>query len=481
MRKKLLFILLLLVPFLVGAKNVEYEWGKSNGRGMLFLEEKDSKYTIYEESSMDPKITIYESNGKRVSSRYLEDTEEDWMIYGQVQNYYIFSLWYNYYNDGEYYELNPKYGGIAKYDEENDQYIDYYYFDLTEEQQTTMTGDYHLLFELYASNPDNEYKMFVKKNGYIVYKIVNNYGAEPKVYLEVYNKDEEKLLSKKMNMLDDIKTADITEEGIYMVEAEYNHDDESAKYSYVEYNLNGTELSRQDITEEMLKYGEMDEEDLYYYIPILTDGVSNGVIISLMNNQPASTLQACISNPSAYMRGTSDGNYDLCRGYVLGDILPGRTDKKSNQPGTENSDRNTKNKKLEDVVSEMVDIRSNFPVVLIKLKYNDFVDYQITPKVQGEGEIKVVSRSEAGGEVTFEVTPKEGYVLSAVKVTDAAGNVIVFTDYKFTMPSANVTIEAVFVPVNPNTTDVAIMGIIIVGILFAGAAFVYYRKMKWMN
>ena len=107
--------------------------------------------------------------------------------------------------------------------------------------------------------------------------------------------------------------------------------------------------------------------------------------------------------------------------------------------------------------------------------------YDIETKVQGKGEIKAVSSSEPGEGVKFEVTPQKGYVLSVVKVTDANGNVITFTDYTFTMPSSNVLIEAVFVPINPNTTDVAIMGIVIVGILFAIAATVYYKKLKWMN
>ena len=185
------------------------------------------------------------------------------------------------------------------------------------------------------------------------------------------------------------------------------------------------------------------------------------------------------------MRGTSDGNYDLCRGYVLGDILPGGNILDNLQPGTGNGDRNTKNKKVEDVIPEMVDIRSYLPVVLIKLKYNDILDYQITPKVQGEGEIKVVSRSEAGGEVTFEVTPKPGYVLSAVKVTDAAGNVITFTDYTFTMPSADVTIEAKFVksavvPINPNTGDAIITGIVILLVSLL-AVLLIKRKEKRLN
>ena len=102
------------------------------------------------------------------------------------------------------------------------------------------------------------------------------------------------------------------------------------------------------------------------------------------------------------------------------------------------------------------------------------VFYNIYTKTDGNGEVKVSQNTADGGDgVTFEVIPREGYVLSAVKVTDALGNVITFTDYKFTMPSADVTIEAVFVKAatNPNTKD--LIGLFITLIVLSLITFVY--------
>ncbi len=80
--------------------------------------------------------------------------------------------------------------------------------------------------------------------------------------------------------------------------------------------------------------------------------------------------------------------------------------------------------------------------------------FNIETKTDGNGTIKASSTTEhSGNQVTFEITPKEGYVLGEVKVTDSNGNVVIFTDYTFTMPNADVLIEATFVPENPNTVD----------------------------
>ena len=100
--------------------------------------------------------------------------------------------------------------------------------------------------------------------------------------------------------------------------------------------------------------------------------------------------------------------------------------------------------------------------------------YNVTTKTDGNGEVKVSSNSNFEGDgVTFEIIPKEGYVLSEVKVTDANGNVVTFKDYKFTMPSADVTIEAKFVKsaTNPNTKD--LIGLFITIIVLSLITFVY--------
>ena len=84
--------------------------------------------------------------------------------------------------------------------------------------------------------------------------------------------------------------------------------------------------------------------------------------------------------------------------------------------------------------------------------------YIVKTKTDGNGTVEADHiDAEDGIEVKFTVKPKEGYVLGEVKVTDQNGNIITFTDYTFTMPSADVTIEASFIPIpkedNPETSD----------------------------
>lgn len=91
--------------------------------------------------------------------------------------------------------------------------------------------------------------------------------------------------------------------------------------------------------------------------------------------------------------------------------------------------------------------------------------HDIETKTDGNGTVEADHiEAEGGAAIKFTVTPKEGYVLSVVKVTDSNGNVVTFTDYTFTMPNANVLIEATFVPIkeesNPETTDKIIFTLI---------------------
>ncbi len=94
------------------------------------------------------------------------------------------------------------------------------------------------------------------------------------------------------------------------------------------------------------------------------------------------------------------------------------------------------------------------PLVTIQTKN---INYIIETKTDGNGEVTAEKVQAQGGEVIkFTVKPNEGYVLGSVKVTDSTGKVVVFKDYTFTMPNANVLIEATFVKVNPKTADVII-------------------------
>lgn len=103
-----------------------------------------------------------------------------------------------------------------------------------------------------------------------------------------------------------------------------------------------------------------------------------------------------------------------------------------------------------------------------------------TKVTQGKGKIEVIGKQRPGEPVTFKVTPEKGYVLSKVLVTDANGKTVVFTNNVFTMPNADVTIEAIFVkesiiPINPDTGVLPTI-IISIGTLTSFALLLYFNK-----
>ena len=110
--------------------------------------------------------------------------------------------------------------------------------------------------------------------------------------------------------------------------------------------------------------------------------------------------------------------------------------------------------------------------------------YKIYTQTDGNGNVTSSQEWGFGKEtVTFTVTPNEGYVLSEVKVTDSEGNVLIFTDYTFTMPSADVTIEAKFIieETNPETSDIAIIMAIVIGLVGLYFAIKNKKKIEFIN
>ena len=108
--------------------------------------------------------------------------------------------------------------------------------------------------------------------------------------------------------------------------------------------------------------------------------------------------------------------------------------------------------------------------------------YNINTVVKGEGTVEVIESSAPYKEVTFKITPKDGYALSIVKVTDKNGNVLLFTDDTFTMPSADVIIEATFVKEekNPDTSSSAIPTIMAFSSLICVVVIVLASRRKEM-
>lgn len=108
-----------------------------------------------------------------------------------------------------------------------------------------------------------------------------------------------------------------------------------------------------------------------------------------------------------------------------------------------------------------------------------YIPLNITTKVigTGKGKIEAINTARYGEDVTFKVTPDNGYILGEVKVTDSQGNTVIFTDNTFTMPNADVLIEVTFnLEENSETSDLILTLctiLIISGILLS---YVNYKK-----
>ena len=119
------------------------------------------------------------------------------------------------------------------------------------------------------------------------------------------------------------------------------------------------------------------------------------------------------------------------------------------------------------------------PVVTISAK--DLV-YSVTTKTDGNGTIESTHvHAEKGEIIKFVITPNEGYVLSEVKVTDEEGNVITFTENTFTMPEANVIIEATFTVENSETSTSNIIIAIIFLIISCTIFYKFKKKANWLE
>mgnify|MGYP006916028036 CR=1 FL=1 len=492
MKKKILLLIMLLVPFLVNAKEeINYGWDKENSNGIILMKEENNQYLVIDGTNNGPRITYYQPNGKKVSSRYIEkESTEYYTLYEEVESRIPFTNYYYRYEDGVYYELEPQRGYIYVASDDSDEGVEYYYDELSESDKIKYTGKYHLIFELYSKigyESSYYYAMVPKSNGYVVYKKALERSINSSYTLEVYDKDENKVLTKRADLVNDVYNADITEYGIYLIESTYDHEAAEATYTFITYNLSGKEQSRTDITDALNE--STLSGDLYYYLPITMDIVNNGMVIGFTEDYYTDEIQSCINyytNPkkTSDEEFRPDNIYDYCSNEIFDKASASHQMFKL--VGNGMTSLATTNMNVfavtvapavePEIGAGLTELRMPYPVALVKLN----IDYAIDTKISGKGDIKVVSRSEAGNGVTFEVIPKEGYVLGEVKVTDMNGNVVTFKDYTFTMPSSDVLIEVTFLPKNPLTVDklFLLIPILVLGGLLAAAM---YKKVSWLR
>lgn len=132
-------------------------------------------------------------------------------------------------------------------------------------------------------------------------------------------------------------------------------------------------------------------------------------------------------------------------------------------------------------VSEVGDVNGTIAYPDVNY-YNQswYLPVNITTKISGKGKVEVIETTRYGELVTFIVTPEEGYKIESIKVTDNEGNVVVFTDNDntFTMPSSDVTIEAMFVKEVKNPETVTFISAIVFVVLTISGIILYINRRK---
>ena len=459
--KKLIILIILFLPIIVSAKEkLNFEWGKyidtnkEYTRYIIDVVETEEGYLAYSYNY----VIYYDKDGNIINTEYL-DGYCDYIKYDESTNQFL-CLYEDYeYVDGQsnytiYSILLDEKLNILKYNEfkntsmdyiyPNDSYfleskdnyiiIDLYNFntiivkkdlsifneysidELTEDQVKEYWQDYYIIYKLYEENPENprEYYNIVNNNQYT---LLAYYDYKQKINgIEIYDKNYNQILDQQINTQNQI-IAELTNGGYYiMTENDISDRDECRRE-----NMCTSQI-------ELTKYNFQKEKE---YSEELQTLVSDGYEYYYNEGRKITNLKKV------------NNGLIMLSNYVVrpsGEILP--------DPD-------------EVIIGELPTIT----------KY--YFTYDISTKTDGNGTIKVLSTAKSGEGVTFEITPKEGYVLGVVKVTDKDGNVLTFTDYKFTMPSSDVTIEATFLPENPETSDLITYIILLFGLT---TLFIIYIK-----
>ncbi len=485
MKKKIL-ILLLLIPFLVSAKEeYSYAWDMEKSSDNSFILEDDNQYYFYEQGINNSKLVTYSRDGKRINTQSINNSDDWEYIYQNNKLNDSFNRYYNrFYNEYDkridethylYYRAGNSFIQIC---ESNKSCNQYNLEDLSESEIKNYLGDYYFIYQL-LENGMFPLVAHINNGYYIVYKFDLNSNDS---YLYIYNKDEEKIISYKFNSVKEYPVVDINLNGIYITKSSYDHKNISATYEIVKYNLSGKKEYTEDITDLIKNISNYTDEDLYYNEMRMIDLVNNGVILTLKYNYYSYSIQQCIADGYKPKGNTNEENpsdsteeiniYSYCEAQI--GYRSGYEDQVIMADGDSIEIESGHNYQL--ASPRIKELDSN--TITIKLN----MDYAIETKVvEGKGTIKAIGRSASGEGIVFEVVPEKGYVLAEVKVTDANGNVVTFTDYKFTMPSADVLIEARFVPENPNTADILIASTIIATMVIGFCLIKLNKKYKWLK
>ncbi len=513
MKRKVLFLIALLIPFIVNAKEeLTYSWHKTNNNGTAFIVEKDNEYLLLDnllESkdqtiNKNASINFLTPSGKLNRKIALKDFAEE-NVYGYIDSIIPLldrlpiPIYINKYNDSyiTYMAFKDRIE-ICNNENEEPTCVFHNISELTETELKNYLGEYYDILDSYnfMDNLQNNHVFHVVKkyqNHYIEYKAnLENLRGE----ITIYNQDKEKVIKQDLDLVSEYASVDINDSGIYLGISEREHRTQEGYFGIAKYDLNGKLEYTLELNDILMDNLDLTEEDLYFTELLNINIVNGGLVLNLSNSASANYMDYCMNHTDVVEHESTIYGNKLLPKYTTADKYSTCINKlrtsflKEYDPNEPHNYVSSNNSKItptfleksapsmtinEEALGEL--IYASIPNKVVKLS----LDYEVATKVEGKGNVKVINRSGAGEGVTFVVEPAKGYVLGVVKVTDANGNVIEFNDYTFTMPSSDVLIEVEFVKENPNTTDIAIITIISLAIIFGVVLLNLNKKYKWLK
>ena len=486
MKKKILLILLLLIPFMVSAKeNYSYDWAFTEENNYIFAEETNDGYTII---SFEKIKQYNKSDGAFIKEFEGPDYDEKYSSLYTTLAAEIAKLvgYYIQVKSNEFYKLDLFENTVLVCPgtlEETTSTSDCTEIDLSEADDATIdkyAGVYAFVVKKHNSEPSNYHYGYYEK-GY--YFITTYDPTNDKYYFEIYNGSGSEIVKIEYNTIDEYYTGTVGSSSINVLKTERDYINNKISYKVIKYSLSGKEIYTQDISSIIKQNNKISTNNQMKYTAQFANMVNSGMVVKLYNDPKAVYMVSCMSNGGPdHLSNTTESNnghllflddpvtnqqsvYSNCgeelNNHAFGSSIVTHMSPLSNANGTTNI-RPTY--LADDPIQEAVFVKLN-------------IEYEIEKKVTGNGTITITPTAGAGQGVTIEVKPDKGYVLSEIKVIDEAGNIIKVTDYKFTMPTSNVLVEAVFIE-NPDTGGGFISALVIMGALLLATLLLIFTDKK---
>lgn len=507
MKKKIMLLLLMLIPLVTNAKEkLIYDWSYGSDKYLSYIDNENGNIRLAEYNTDNPLFNVktLDKKGNVKSTISQEQFYNDGGIYNDfmsrifgymIEDQYIVTNLF----EGWIYICNDTYDGNDCEDLDIDE--------LSVSDQKKYLGDYYMLYKLLKTNSDyyDYYYMFYRGNSagyYLQYKDLNNACV-----VEVYDKNEKRIFYEKNDKCyDNIVAASISVDGVYIIKTTTDHKESTASYVLEKYNLENKKEYSEKLNNIITSSSDFTEEDLYYYIVSDINLVDGGLVLNLFANEKSYFMDTCTGrnetelmdpNPGEITRSTPgnqtiisyDDRYNQCNTQydtygIPEPITKGATLEPStteNQTGDNTITTNASKSVNQNTVMPTYLANEQVNVLPMNLIMKLNIEHDISTNIKGKGKVEVIESSGKGEVVTFVITPEKGYVLDSVKVTDSNGNVLILTDNTFTMPNADVVVEAVFLPENPYTADIAIAIIIVLSISLGLLFLRFNKKLTWLK